>query len=129
MNIVDVSVIIVNWNTCDILRDCLRSVYEQTQNISFEVIVIDNASSDGSAAMVKKKFPQVILIENSENRGFAAANNQGIAIARGQNVLLLNSDTLILNNAVAKTVAFADSHLEAAVVGCRVLSHGVDRRK
>jgi len=119
----DVSIIVVNWNTQDILRDCLRSVYEQGGDVDFEVIVIDNASTDGSVEMVKKDFLQVTLIENSENRGFAAANNQGIAEAQGRYVLLLNSDTVILDKAIEKTVFFADAHLEAAVVGCRVLNH------
>lgn len=122
MYAVDVSIIIVNWNTRDILRDCLKSVYEQTQDIEFEVIVVDNASADGSAEMVKKNFPRVTLLENSENHGFAAANNQGIAIARGRYVLLLNSDTVILEKAIEKTISFADSHPKAAVVGCRVLN-------
>ncbi|MHA2314383.1 MAG: glycosyltransferase family 2 protein [Candidatus Hermodarchaeia archaeon] len=72
--------------------------------------------------MVKKDFPQVTLIENSQNRGFAAANNQGIDISKGRYVLLLNSDTVVLDNAIAKTVAFADSHPKAAIVGCRVLN-------
>lgn len=118
----DVSIIIVNWNTRDILRDCLRSVYDQTQDISFEVIVVDNASNDSSPAMIKTQFPQVILVENLKNKGFAAANNQGMTVAKGRYVLLLNSDTVVLDNAVAKTVAFADSHSEAAVIGCRVLN-------
>jgi len=118
----DVSVIIVNWNTRDILRNCLKSVYEQAGGINFEVVVIDNASTDGSAEIVKKDFPQVILIENSENRGFAAANNQGLAVAKGRYALLLNSDTIVQDNAVARTVVFADAHPEAAVVGCRVLN-------
>jgi hypothetical protein len=118
----DVSVIIVNWNTRKILRDCLKSVYEQTKNTDFEVIVIDNASSDNSVEMVKSEFPLVILIENKVNRGFAAANNQGIAIAQGRYVLLLNSDTVVLEKAIEKVVDFADSHPEAAVVGCRVLN-------
>jgi len=83
MNITEVSVVVVNCNTQDILRDCLRSVYEQGGEIDLEVIVIDNASTDGSVEMVKKNFPQVTLIENSQNYGFAAANNQGIAVARG----------------------------------------------
>jgi len=119
---IDVSIIIVNWNTRDILRDCLKSVYEQTQDIEYEIIVVDNGSTDGSTAMVKTGFPQVILIENKENRGFAAANNQGIRIAKGRYVLLLNSDTVILDNAISKTISFADAHLEVAVVGCRVLN-------
>ena len=79
---IDVSIIIVNWNTRDVLRGCLNSVYVQTKDITFEVIVADNASSDDSAGMVKNEFPQVILIENKENRGFAAANNQGMQIGR-----------------------------------------------
>lgn len=118
----DVSIIIVSWNTKDILRNCLQSISEQTDRIDFEVIVVDNASTDGSTAMVKKDFPQVTLIENSENRGFAAANNQGIAITKGRYVLLLNSDTIVLDNAISKTVSFADAHPKAAVVGCRVLN-------
>lgn len=118
----DVSVVIVNWNTCGILRDCLCSVFEQTKNIEFEVIVIDNVSTDGSVEMVKKDFPQVKLIENSENRGFAAANNQGIAIAKGRYVVLLNPDTVVLDNAIEKTLSFADKQPESAVVGCRVLN-------
>jgi GT2 family glycosyltransferase len=84
----DVSIIIVNWNTRDILYGCLQSVYEETKKINFEVIVIDNASSDGSAEMVKQEFTQAILILNPDNRGFAAANNQGMKIAKGQYVLL-----------------------------------------
>lgn len=98
------------------------SVYEQTEGVSFEVIVIDNASGDGSAEMVKREFPKVILIENRENKGFAAANNQGIAVAKGRYVLLLNSDVVVLDKAITKTVSFADAHPEAAVVGCRVLN-------
>ena len=118
----DVSVIIVNWNTHDILRECLLSIYEQTKTVDFEVVVVDNGSTDGSAEMVKEEFRDVILIANSSNKGFAAANNQGITVAKGRYVLLLNSDTVILDNAVARTVAFADAHPEAAAVGCRVLN-------
>lgn len=118
----DVSIIIVNWNTRDILRDCLASVYAQTTGIAFEVIVVDNASSDGSAAMVKAEFPQVILIKNTDNRGFAAANNQGMRIAKGRYVLLLNSDTIVLDGAIQKTLQFAEQRPDAAVVGCRVLN-------
>jgi len=118
----DLSIVIVNWNTRDILRDCLLSVYDQTSEIEYEVIVIDNASIDDSVSMVRAEFPQVYLIENSENRGFAAANNQGMEIAKGQYVLLLNSDTIILDNAISKTLEFAKDRPNAAVVGCRVLN-------
>ncbi len=115
----DVTIIIVNWNTRDILRECLRSVFEQTCDIAFEVIVVDNASSDGSAEMVKKEFPQVVLISNAENRGFAVANNQGIRIAKGRYVLLLNPDTIVLDGAIQKTIAFADQNPTCGVVGIR----------
>jgi GT2 family glycosyltransferase len=118
----DVSVIIVGWNTLEILRDCLRSVYAQTRDIRFEVIVIDNASSDGSADMVRREFPHVVLVANSDNKGFAAANNQGMEIAKGRYVLLLNPDTVVLDGAIDKTTVFADAHPQAAVVGCRVLN-------
>ncbi|MBN2455617.1 MAG: glycosyltransferase family 2 protein [Sedimentisphaerales bacterium] len=119
----DISIIIVNWNTCDYLRDCLQSVYEQTKDICFEVIVIDNASTDGSATMVKEKFPQTILLENSENRGFAAANNQGMVIADGRYVLLLNPDTIVVDRAIKKTMDFADLHPDVGMVGCQVLEN------
>lgn len=118
----DVSIIVVSWNTREVLRNCLQSVYEQTQGIDFELIVIDNASADGSAEMVKSLFPQVVLIENPANLGFPAANNQGIDITWGRYVLLLNSDTVILDNAICKVVEFADKHADAAVVGCKVLN-------
>jgi GT2 family glycosyltransferase len=119
---VDVSIIIVNWNTKELLRDCLTSIYKCAGNVDYEIIAIDNASTDGSVEMVKNDFPDVILIENSENRGFAAANNQGMAVAKGRYVLLLNSDTVVLDNAVANTVRFADENPQAAVIGCRVLN-------
>ncbi len=118
----DVSIIIVNWNTRQILRNCLESVYEQTGGLSFEVIVIDNNSADGSCRMIRRYFPDVVLIKNCQNKGFAAANNQGIRIAKGRYVLFLNSDTLILDRAVTKIVSFADENPEAAIVGCRVLN-------
>ncbi len=122
MNPPAVSILIISWNTREILRDCLKTVYEQTKSVAFEVIVVDNASEDGSADMVRTAFPQAVLIANTTNRGFAAANNQGIAAARGRYVLLLNSDTLILDGAIDKTLAFAEAHAEAAAVACRVLN-------
>lgn len=119
---VDVSIVIVSWNTRAILRDCLESIDKNAGAVCCEVLVVDNASADDSVAMVREEFPHVRLIENAENRGFAAANNQGIALAAGRYVLLLNSDTVVLDQAIAKTVAFADARPDAAVVGCRVLN-------
>ena len=118
----DVSIIIVNWNTKNILRDCLRSVYEQAGDVDYEVIVVDNASADDSVEMIKSDFEKVVLLENARNKGFATANNQGMVVAKGRYVLLLNSDTVVLDGAIAKTVGFADAHLRAGVTGCRVLN-------
>jgi GT2 family glycosyltransferase len=105
-----------------VTRDCLRTVYEQTTSVPFEVIVVDNASQDGSVEMVRSAFPQAILLANPTNRGFAAANNQGMEVAQGRYVLLLNSDTLVLDGAIDKMVGFAAAHPEAAAVACRALN-------
>jgi GT2 family glycosyltransferase len=117
--VTDVSIIIVSWNTRDITRACLKSIYESGGSVGFEVILIDNASHDGTARMVKTEFPKVILIQNASNSGFAAANNQGMAKAVGRYVLLLNSDTVVQDGAIAKAVAFADANPQAGLVGCQ----------
>jgi GT2 family glycosyltransferase len=101
----DVSVVIVSWNTRDILRGCLRSVFEQTREVTYEVFVVDNNSRDGSADMVRTEFPRVKLIENAQNRGFAAANNQGLRLALGRYALVLNPDTLILDYSASQSWA------------------------
>jgi hypothetical protein len=118
---VDVSIIIVNWNTRDLLRDCLQSIYRHAGPETFEIIVTDNHSADGSADMVAAEFPGVRLIRNDANLGFATANNQGIAVASGRYVLLLNSDTIVLEGTIAGSLAFAEAHPRAAVVGCRTV--------
>jgi len=113
----DLSVVIVNWNTESLLRDCLRSVYDTVEGMTFEVIVVDNASSDGSVAMLKVEFPQVRRIENYENRGFAAANNQAFRVMTGRYALLLNSDTVLTGGAACELYAFMEEHPEA-VMAC-----------
>lgn len=95
---IDISIVIVSFNTKDMTLGCLRSVYEQTNSVSFEIIVIDNDSGDGSAEAIEKEFPDIILIKSEENIGFAAANNVGFLQTEGRYVLLLNSDTLLLGN-------------------------------
>jgi GT2 family glycosyltransferase len=117
----DVSVVIVNWNTRDFLRDCLQSVQRETTDVTFELFVVDNASKDGSQEMVRTEFPSVHLIANTENRGFAAANNQALPLARGRYCLLLNPDTVVLDGAIGKTVRIADAEPRVAVLGCQVL--------
>lgn len=116
------SIIIVNWNTLDLLRDCLESVYEGLRGQDAQVIVVDNASEDGSADMVSELFPTVELVRNSENRGFAAANNQGFALAHGKYVLLLNSDTLVHGDVLQQSVAYMEAHPQVGGFGCRVLN-------
>ncbi len=116
---VDVSIVIVSWNTRDILRDCLNSILAASGNVAFEIIVVDNDSSDGSADMVASEFPAVSVIRSKINAGFAAANNQGIARSSGRYVLLLNSDTIVTDGAIAKAVAFADANPKAGLVGCQ----------
>jgi O-antigen biosynthesis protein len=116
-----VSVIIVNYNVKYFLEVCLHSVLRAAKNMPVEVIVVDNNSKDGSNAMVKDKFPDVILIENTDNKGFSKANNQGFAIAGGQYVLFLNPDTVMPEDFLDKTVAYMDAHPEAGAIGPRLI--------
>lgn len=118
----DISVVIVNWNTIGLLRDVLASTYANLGAITAQVIVVDNASSDGSADMVAAEFPQTVLIRNADNRGFAAANNQGFEIATGRHILLLNSDTIVLGDVLTASVRYLDSHPKVGAMGCRVLN-------
>ena len=113
----DVSVIIVNYNTCEITKNCLKSVFEQTTGIEFEVIVSDNGSKDGSIEMIRRDFPQVILIENTANLGFGTANNRALAVAKGKYVFYLNSDTLLLNNAVKIFFDYWENAAEKQTLG------------
>jgi GT2 family glycosyltransferase len=117
----DLTIIIVNWNVKELLRDCLKSVYGQAKTISLEVLVVDNASSDGSIEMVEKEFPQVKLFKNKENVGFAKANNQAIRQSRGKYVLLLNPDTIVLDKAAVKLVQFMDEHIDIGAAGPKII--------
>jgi len=114
----DVSVIIVSYNTRELLRECIESILcEQGDGLGVEVIVVDNASADGSAAMVAEQFPQVRLIANPDNRGFGAACNQGLEIAQGRYALILNADIRAQPGALQRLVAFMDAHPDAAICG------------
>lgn len=111
----DVSIIIVNYNTKHLLEDCLSSLYALTQSIDFEVIVVDNASSDDSETYITRKFPQVKWINSGGNIGFGRANNLGAKYADGKYLLLLNSDTLLLNNAIKAFYDYAETHSEEQI--------------
>lgn len=97
----EVSIIIVSYNTSSLLRECIESIREHTKGVKYEVIVVDNDSHDGSVEMLRNEFPEVIIIEAGENLGFGRANNLGMSNAKGRYFLLLNSDTILLNDAVS----------------------------
>ncbi|MBM4467019.1 MAG: glycosyltransferase family 2 protein, partial [Chloroflexi bacterium] len=119
----DLSIVIVNWNVRDLLRICLHSIFQlPLSNFQREVIVVDNASSDGSVAMIEEEFPQVQLIANSENVGFTVGNNQGIAASRGRYILLLNPDTEIVGDALATMVEYMDEHPQVGALGPQLLN-------
>ena len=117
----DLSIIIVSWNVRDLLEKCLKSVFDQTKNLKFEIFVVDNGSTDDTSKMVLDKFPQVNLFRNNHNLGFAAANNIAIRQAKGEFVLLLNPDTEILDGAIEKMVDFMRAHQEAGIAGPKLL--------
>ncbi|HLI47640.1 MAG TPA: glycosyltransferase family 2 protein [Chthonomonas sp.] len=118
----DLSVIILNWNTCELLQACLQSLFEAPETISFEVIVVDNASEDESREMVTRHFPQVRLLVNPSNLGFGAGNNAALPHARGRYVLFLNSDTLVTQGSLSALVHFADEHPDVGIVGPKLLN-------
>lgn len=117
-----VSAVVVSYNTREMTLDCLRSLYADLGDLPAEVFVVDNASSDGSAAAVRAAFPDAIVIENAENRGFGGANNQAMALARGESLLLLNSDAFVEPGAIRELVATLEGDLDAAAVGPRLLN-------
>jgi GT2 family glycosyltransferase len=114
-----VSVIIINYNTFSLTAACIRSVYLHTKSVSFEVVLVDNASVECDADSFLQEFPQLKLIKSPVNAGFAAGNNLGIAAASGSHYLLLNSDTLLTEDSIGKAYYFLQSQPSAGVVGCR----------
>lgn len=120
----DVSIIIVNYNTKELIKNCINSIYKYTNDIEFEIIVSDNGSLDGSIEMIKLEFPNVILIENNANLGFGKANNKGLKIAKGKYIFYLNSDTVLLNNAVKIFYDYWEQNPnknEIGALGCNLL--------
>lgn len=116
-----ISVVIVNYNTKRLLKDCLDSIFKKTKGIEAQVIVVDNASSDGSQEMVRKNFPKVTLIENKKNLGFATGNNIGIKKAKGEYILLLNSDTKLVEDSPTKTVNFMEKNPKIGISSCQLI--------
>jgi GT2 family glycosyltransferase len=119
---IQLSIIIVTHNAKDFLRNCLKSVFDRIKNLSFEVFVIDNASSDGTFEMLKNEFPQVKVIFSKENLGFAKANNLAIKEAKGKYIFLLNPDTILLDENFEKLIDFAEKNPDVGAIGPKVLN-------
>jgi GT2 family glycosyltransferase len=118
----DVSIIIVNWNSADFLLDCLQSIYSNTHGLQFEIIVVDNDSPEGTLDRVAKDFSAVKLIHSTTNLGFARANNIGVQHAQGRFVLLLNPDTVILGNAISNLLSASESLADCGIAGAHLLN-------
>ncbi|HYM96314.1 MAG TPA: glycosyltransferase family 2 protein [Candidatus Sulfotelmatobacter sp.] len=117
----ELSVIVVSWNTRELLRACLEALEAGRATLRTETIVVDNGSEDGSPDLVRERFPRVQLIANPDNRGFAAANNQALAQTHGRYVLLLNSDAEVEPEALARLTRYADEHPEVGILGPKLL--------
>ncbi len=118
----DLSIIIISFNTKDLLRACIKSVYETTANLIYEIIIVDNGSTDGSIDMLAIEFPEIHAINNKINLGFAKANNQAIKVARGKLILLLNSDTIVRKGAIESLAEFMKERKSVAAVGPKVFN-------
>jgi len=121
-NAMDVSILLVNWNTCGYLRECLQSIQGTVKGLEFEVIVVDNASTDGSAEMVRSEFPWAILVASSENVGFARGNNLALSHASGENLLVTNPDVVLLDGTLEGLVAFAREVPDAGAISPKLLN-------
>lgn len=118
----DLSIIIVNYKSSQLVKDCLQSIFKETPSISFEIIIADNGSNDNSKELVTDAYPGVRWIDMGYNSGFARANNAGIEIAKGSLLLLLNADTIILNKAIEKSLSLFKQHPEAVGIGVQLLN-------
>ncbi len=121
---IELSIIIVSYNTKDFIRECLKSIKATSKGFGYEIIVVDNASSDNSLEMLKIKFPDVIVIKNQENIGFSKANNLGVEKSKGKYILFLNPDTVIYKDSLFKMVKFMDEHKDAGAATCKLLTPG-----
>ncbi len=117
MSSIDVSIILVSYNTSELTRNCIKSIYEQTTGVNFDIWVVDNNSADNSCEMIKSEFSNVHLIENKQNLGFGRANNAAISQAQGKYIFLLNTDTVLINNAVKILFDFMENNPQAGACG------------
>jgi GT2 family glycosyltransferase len=112
-----VSIIIANWNGEAILRDCLHSIYQKTQSVSFEIIVVDDCSTDRSVDLIRNEFPSVKIVLNEKNLGYAKSNNRAMPFVKGKYILLLNNDTVFQNDVLMEFTTYMDAHPEAGICG------------
>jgi GT2 family glycosyltransferase len=119
----DLTIIIVSWQVRDLLKECLVSIFRETKNLEFEVIVVENASRDQTVEMVAEFFPKVAIISSLKNLGFGKACNLAIKQASGRYLLFLNPDTIIINRAIEKMVKFMESDPQIGISGCKILNH------
>ena len=117
----DLSIIIVNWNTKNLLANCIQSIKDTAKRISYEIFVVDNFSSDGSPLHVESNFPYVTLIKNQENLGFGRANNQGYALSKGKYILFLNSDMAVNNNCLDEMYDFMEKNPAIGASSCKLV--------
>jgi len=119
---IDISICIVSFHARNLLRECLRSIYGTVDSLSFEIIVVDNHSEDGTLEMLKNEFPDVRLLVNDHNTGYTRPNNQAIRESGGRYIVLLNPDTLVKPNAIAELFGFLETHPQVGIVGPKVLN-------
>ena len=120
----EVSIVTVTWKVKELVLECIQSVYDKTQNYSFEITVIDNDSKDGTAEAIEKKFPEIKLIKNNYNAGITVANNQGIKASKGQYICFLNPDTHLINNAIDLLVKYLEENSSVSAVGPKSINPG-----
>ncbi len=119
---ISVSIVIVNFNAGELISSCIESIIKKTLLIKYEIIVVDNNSTDDSIEKIKHKFPVVKIIENDFNPGFSTGNNIGFSVAKGDYILVLNPDTLVTTDAISQCVTYLEKHQEVGMLGCKVLS-------
>lgn len=122
----DVSIVIISWKMKDLLHKCLQTIYKFTKDVSFEVIVIDNNSLDGTSEMIETNFPHIKLIKNSENKGVAPARNQGLKEAKGKYILILDADMELVENSVKKLFDFMEATPSCGIVGGKLVDKNLN---
>jgi GT2 family glycosyltransferase len=125
---IDISIIIVNWNTKRLLIDCIQSIYQGSSHLNIEIIVVDNASIDGSVEAVRSFYPDVLIISNEHNLGFAKANNIGIQQSNGRYICLSNTDIKVLDHAILSMIKYLDTHPNTGVLGPKTLNSDLSLR-